>query len=63
MSTKLLSILTLISPTKFDTVSRKVISDRVLDDSQKLLATINAPYREFVKQLNCEGDISSVFLG
>lgn len=63
MSTKLLSILTLISPTKFDTVSRKVISDRVLDDSQKLLATINAPYREFVKQLNFEGDISSVFLG
>lgn len=49
MSVKLLSILTLISPTKLDTVSRKVISDRVLDDSQKLLATINAPYREFVK--------------
>lgn len=63
MSAKLLSILTLISPTKFDTVSRKVISDRVLDDSQKLLATINTPYREFVKQLHCEGDISSVFLG
>lgn len=52
----------MISPTKFDAVGRKVISDRVLDNSQKLLATVNTPYGKFVKQLNCETGISYVFL-